>query len=64
MCDLCSDANVCGDANPCANGGTCVESGKEHTCSCRPGFTGVMCQQGQHRFCQLVASYNCKPALT
>ena len=35
-------------SNPCLNHGTCTDIVKGYNCSCHPGYSGVMCETGNH----------------
>ena len=39
---LFTDVNECA-SSPCVNGATCVDQVNNFTCTCSPGFTGVLC---------------------
>ncbi|XP_078614593.1 sushi, von Willebrand factor type A, EGF and pentraxin domain-containing protein 1-like [Branchiostoma floridae x Branchiostoma japonicum] len=39
----CVDIDDC-QSNPCLNWATCVDGKDSYTCTCRPGFTGVLCE--------------------
>ena len=41
LCD-----NLC-SPNPCQNMGTCAEMSPGFNCTCLPGFTGKLCDQGK-----------------
>ena len=41
--DGCRNTDDC-DPNPCMNGGSCVDGVDTFTCTCRPPFTGAMCE--------------------
>ena len=34
------------DSNPCLNSGTCRRQAGSYICTCQPGFTGSLCQEG------------------
>ena len=34
------------ESEPCHNGGTCVDSIDGYTCTCKSGYTGVVCETG------------------
>lgn len=42
-----SENDVCRD-RPCSNNASCVQSGVTFTCVCEPGYTGVLCETGEH----------------
>ncbi|XP_056285103.1 hyaluronan-binding protein 2 [Pseudoliparis swirei] len=41
----CTKASLC-RPNPCQNGGSCLKGLKRFQCSCRPGFSGKLCEVG------------------
>jgi hypothetical protein len=43
LCYSWTDINEC-SSSPCRNGATCVDGVNSYTCSCVPGYTGVLCQ--------------------
>ena len=40
------DVDECA-SHPCQHQGTCVDGINDFTCSCHPGFTGVLCLIGE-----------------
>jgi len=34
------------DSSPCQNGGTCVPDANGYRCTCKPGFGGAICDEG------------------
>lgn len=42
---LFKDVDEC-KPNPCKNGATCTNTRGSFTCTCNPGWTGSLCDQG------------------
>lgn len=42
-----SGVDECG-SNPCQHGGTCIDEHLSYTCTCVDGYTGTVCETGEH----------------
>ena len=43
---LFTDINEC-DSNPCQHGATCVNDVNRFQCTCMPGYSGALCENGK-----------------
>ena len=35
-------------SQPCQNNATCIDGINSYTCDCKPGYTGTLCEPGNH----------------